>query len=299
MSHDLNDLRFFTMVAQAGGYAAAARKYGIARATLSRRVAALEEALGQRLIERSSRSFHLTDAGEALFARAREAISQAEAAFACLPGGETALRGRLRLAAPPSLLALGFYRLLVEFLQRHSGIELHIAATNRRVDLRAEGIDLALRVGDPSLAAPDLVVVPFCQIDHVFVHAPSLSLPENRPVSAMLETIPSLAWGPPDQAITWDLEGEGKRRETVALTPRLQVQDMAMLRQAALAGLGLAMMPRFLVAEDLAEGRLVEKSFALSAPTLRIHAVHLGVKHMRPALRVLLDDLKQAARHLR
>lgn len=296
--YDLNDLRLFAIVAQAGGYAAASRRTGLPRATLSRRVAALETALSTRLIERSSRSFRLTDAGQTLYDRGRDVLALAEDAFAAVESDAREPRGAVRFSVPPSLLRLSLDRMVLDYLAAHPQVTIHVEATNRRVDLQREGLDFAIRVGDPADQPPNHVILPFVAVDHVLVVAPRLAGLVAPTLAETLARIQPLAWGGAGGPAKWRLREASGSLRTVDLSPRLTVEDMEMLRKAALDGLGIARMPRFLVAAALESGDLIPVEADLVPLQLPIHAVHLGQKGMRPAVRHLLDWLKGAYQHV-
>lgn len=291
MKHNLNDLRLFVDVAEAANYAKASRASGVPRATLSRRINALEEALGLRLIERSSRSFRLTTAGQQLFDRAKEAIFQVDAAFDLLLSDTAEPQGKVRFAVAPSVLQLRLDAMIADYLAAFPRVSVQIEATNRRVDLLRDGFDFAIRAGTTGSGPQDLVVLPFASIEHVLVIAPELT-PLLRPTLAeTLEAIPALAWAATAQPASWRLEQTDGKMTRLNLSPRLSVEDMSALRKATLRGLGMALMPLVLVEEDLKAQRLSPVRLDLRAPTGRIHAVHLGKKGMRPVVRHLLDWL--------
>ena len=288
---DLNDLRLFVMVVEAGGYAAASRKHAIARATLSRRIAALEDDLGLRLIERSSRSFRLTQPGRLLFERGQQVVADAATAFAAIDETSAAPKGLVRIAVAPSVLQLKLDTMLGDYLGRNPKVQLQIEATNRRIDLAREGFDFVIRASASPRAGQDHVILPLAQIDHQLVIAPLWRDHLRDSLADSLRAIPSLAFAATGQPAAWRLQGRGAGLHRVDLEPRLCVEDMQMLRQAAVAGLGMALLPRILAAEDLAQGRLLPVDLDLRAPRGRIHAVHLGKKGMRPVVRHLLDHL--------
>lgn len=288
---DLNDLRLFVMVVEAGGYAAASRKHAIARATLSRRIAALEEDLGLRLIERSSRSFRLTQPGRLLFEQGQQVVADAATAFAAIDETSAAPKGVVRIAVAPSVLQLKLDAMLGEYLARNPLVQLQIEATNRRIDLAHEGFDFVIRASAAPRAGQDHVILPLAQIDHQLVIAPLWQDHLGDSLAESLRKIPSLAFAATGQPAAWHLQGRGAGLHRLDLEPRLCVEDMQMLRQAAVKGLGMALLPRILAADDLAQGRLVAVDLDLRAPRGRIYAVHLGKKGMRPVVRDLLDHL--------
>ncbi|MBI1621933.1 LysR substrate-binding domain-containing protein [Aquamicrobium zhengzhouense] len=296
MSHDLNDMRLFVQVAEAGGFAKASRQTGVPRATLSRRIAALEEAMGLRLIERSSRTFRLTGAGDAFFTRAKPAVDLADDAFAC---GSDVLGepvGTVRFAAPQSLLQLGLGKMVQRYLADHPRVSIQIEATNRRVDLLREGFDFAIRARESSSAPLDQVIVPFVEVEHVLAVAPSWRKEAGTTVASLIENVPVLAWAAAGEPAMWRLENGDGNLQRIVLKPRLTVEDMALLKDAAIAGLGVALLPRIMVKNELAAGTLVELKLDLKVPRGRLHAIHLGRKGMRPAVSHLLTWLKQEYR---
>lgn len=294
MQPDLNDLRLFVQVARAGGYAAASRETGTPRATLSRRIAGFEAQLGHRLIERSSRSFRLTASGEQLLARTEGLLGEAEAAIDALDTPGAAPRGAVRFAVAPSVLQLHLGEMVLEYLAEFPGVDLRIEATNRRVDLLREGFDFAIRAGDPASAAPDQVVLPLARVGHVLALAPELLPKARETLAETLTQIPPLSWAGATGPAHWRLQDRSGRRVTQPIAPRFAVADMALLQAAARAGLGIALLPRVMAAQDLAAGRLVALDLDLQAPEGRIHAVHTGSRGMRPVVRHLLDWLAQA-----
>lgn len=292
MDLDLNALRLFVQVVQAGGYAKASRDYGVPRATLSRRIAGLEAELGLRLIERSSRAFRLTPPGETLFARGQSILATAQLATEELERGQTDPQGLVRFAVAPSVLQLSLDRMIADYLAAHPAVTIQIAALNRRVDLMREGFDFAIRAGATRSGPLDQVVLPLAQMAHVLVVAPHWQTALRPSLRESLMHVPALAWAGSGQQPRWNLLDQNGKDITLPLTPRLAVEDMAALRHAALAGLGMALLPRVMARDDLAAGRLIAVDSDLRPPEGHIHAVHLGTKGMRPVVRHLLDWLK-------
>ncbi|MDQ2068240.1 LysR family transcriptional regulator [Xinfangfangia sp. CPCC 101601] len=294
MKHDLNDLRLFVDVAAASSYAKASRLTGVSRATLSRRIAGLEEELGLRLIERSSRTFRLTGPGQQLFDRAKDVVAAADAAFDMLEAEGADPQGEVRFAVAPSVLQLRLNDMIADYLAAFPRVSIQIEATNRRVDLLRDGFDFAIRAGETRSGPLDQVILPFASVEHVLVIAPELT-PFLRPtLTETLQQVPSLAWAAAAQPASWRVERSDGTTQPINLSPKLAVEDMAALRIAALRGLGIAMMPRIMVEDDLQAGRLVNIELDMRPPAGRIHAVHLGKKGMRPVVRHLLDWLAAA-----
>ena len=290
---DLNDLAYFAHVAEHGGFAAAERATGIPKSKLSRRIAALEAALGVRLIQRTTRRFALTDIGQRTLQHARAMLAEA-ASVQALAGEQTAApRGTVRLSCPPALLQLGVGDMLARFLNAWPLVTLRVQASNRNVDVWQDGVDLALRVRAPGAALPqDEVVRPLALSPHVLVAAPALLTSAAPPATpAELARLPTLGLGNSPEEARWLLAGPEGARAEVALQPRLVADDMGALLCAALAGVGCAALPRLLAHEPLARGALQEVLPGWAPPPGLVQAAFASRQGMRPAVRQLLDAL--------
>ena len=290
---DLNDLAYFAHVAEHGGFAAAERATGIPKSKLSRRIAALEAALGVRLIQRTTRRFALTDIGQRTLQHARAMLAEA-ASVQALAGEQTAApRGTVRLSCPPALLQHGVGDMLARFLNAWPLVTLRVQASNRNVDVWQDGVDLALRVRAPGAALPqDEVVRPLALSPHVLVAAPALLTSAAPPATpAELARLPTLGLGNSPEEARWLLAGPEGARAEVALAPRLVADDMGALLCAALAGVGCAALPRLLAHEPLARGALQEVLPGWAPPPGLVQAAFASRQGMRPAVRQLLDAL--------
>ena len=270
---DLNDLAYFAHVAEHGGFAAAERATGIPKSKLSRRIAALEAALGVRLIQRTTRRFALTDIGQRTLQHARAMLAEA-ASVQALAGEQTAApRGTVRLSCPPALLQLGVGDMLARFLNAWPLVTLRVRA--------------------PGAALPqDEVVRPLALSPHVLVAAPALLTSAAPPATpADLAQLPTLDLGNSPDEGRWRLSGPGGAQAEVPLAPRLVADDMGALLCAALAGVGCAALPRLLAHEPLARGALQEVLPGWAPPPGLVQAAFASRQGMRPAVRQLLDAL--------
>lgn len=302
--HDLNDLAYFTTVVDHGGFAPAERATGIPKSKLSRRVAELEERLGVRLLQRSTRRFALTDIGAEYVRHCRAMLAEAEAAEALIHEQTSEPRGMVRISCPPALLDDAVGDLLARFLNAWPQVRVTVLATNRRMDVWHDGIDLALRVrlapdapGRLSGAA-DEVVRPLAVSPHVLVAAPSLltnAPPPHEP--ADLARLPTLGLAPASlqpqapEAFDWFLHGPDGRTETVRHSPRLVADDMGALYNAALLGVGCASLPLLVVHEALQSGRLQPILPGWAPPAETVQAAYASRRGMRASVRQLLDAL--------
>ena len=193
---DLNDLYYFVKVVDHGGFAAAERAIGVQKSKLSRRVQQLEDRLGVRLINRSSRRFSVTEIGREYHDRCVAMLVEAEAADRVIAQVRAEPRGVIRVACPVALVNFQFGALFARFLAEYPQIELHLESTNRRVDVIAEGFDLAIRVRFPPLEPTDLVMRRLDTSTQCLVASPALMAGRSIASPADLHGVPSVAAGP-------------------------------------------------------------------------------------------------------
>lgn len=292
MVQDLNDLFYFAKVVEHGGFAAAGRVLGMPRSKLSRRVVLLEERLGVRLIQRSTRRFSVTEIGQEYYRHCRAVLVEAEAAQEVVERTRSRPQGLVRLSCPPGLLHVPVGEMLARFMAQNPLVQVQLDSTNRRVDVVAEGLDVALRVRFPPLEESDLVMRVLADSPQRLVASPDLLQGQPGPlVPADLHGLPSLDSGSPQDEHDWRLEGPGGATATVRHQPRLVTGDMIALRLAALQGLGVAQLPCLAVRRDLAEGRLVDVLPGWAPRPGIVHAVFPSRRGMLPSVRALLDFL--------
>ncbi|QFQ89877.1 LysR family transcriptional regulator (plasmid) [Paracoccus kondratievae] len=293
---DLNDFRLFAYVVDEGGFAAAGRRLGLPRSNVSRRIAALEERLGVRLIQRSTRSFTVTEIGRAFHRQCEAMLAEAEAASELIQREHAEPQGVVRVACPSSLIQFQIGAMLTRFLLTCPRVELHLESTNRQVDVLREGFDLALRVRFPPLDDSDLVVRRFGSDRQHLVAAPGL-LAADRARNGQLASphqavrLPSLAWNPDRNQHFWDLKHDDGQRVQVPHVPRLATQDMTALSEAVLAGVGIAQLPHMVAGRWLDSGALVEVLPGWRPRSGIIHAVFPTRRGLVPSVRKLIDHL--------
>ena len=293
--NDLNDLFYFAQVVEHAGFASAARTLGVPKSRLSRRIAALEERLGVRLIQRSTRRFSVTDIGRAYHQHCLAMLVEAEGAQEVIDRVKSEPGGKLLLSCPSGLLQWGVAAMLSRFMAQCPQLEISVDATARHVDVIGEGIDVALRVRFPPLEDSDLVARTLGYDEQHVVASPAL-LAAGPPVTlpADLSALPSLDFGPSGRTHAWRLEGPAGSIASVPLNPRLITDDMNLLRAAALSGVGAALLPSMVVADDLAAGRLQVVVPQWHAQAGVIQAVFPSRRGLIPAVRSLLDFLVAA-----
>lgn len=289
---DLNDLYYFTEVAQRGGFSAAARALQIPKSRLSRRIAELEQRLGARLMQRSTRRLHLTPIGEDFLARCKAMVVEAQAAQELIERGVAEPRGRLRVSCPIQLAQGPLAQALPAFQARFSKVQIELEATNRRVDVIAEGIDVAIRARAPSLQSAELVSKPLGISRRYLVASRALVESIGTPQTlADLHRYPSLGQLASDGRYFWKLNAPDGETALFEHHPRLITDDMMVLRQSAIAGVGIVQLPQLLCEDDLSSGRLVILLPEWKAESDLIHAAYFSRRQNIPAVQEFLRFL--------
>jgi DNA-binding transcriptional LysR family regulator len=291
---DLNNLYFFARVVDFGSYTAAAEALGLQTSKLSRRVGALESELGVRLLNRTTRKLSLTEAGKTFHRHCVALIAEAEAAKDAINQTLSSPRGVVRVSCPTGLLQGGVADILARYLTAHPQVRIALEATNRRVDVVDEGIDLAIRVRVPPLEDSDLAMRSFGPSQMILVGSPALVAALGQPqVLADIERMPTLSMGTVGKEHSWRFVDTDSKQAELIHSPRLSTDDLYALRQAAICGVGVACLPALVVADDLSGGALVRLLPSLSSRSGVVHAVFPSRRGMVPAVRSLLDSLSE------
>lgn len=291
---DLNDLYYFAQVVEHQGFAPASRALRMHKSKLSRRVAALEERLGVQLIQRSSRRFSITDIGQEFFGHCRAMLVEADAADEVIAYRRSEPQGIVRLTCPTALLNVRIGGFLADYLALHPKVTLQLEATNRRVDVIAEGIDVAIRARPPPLENSELVLRVFAERSWKLVGAPELVGSLRAPdVPADIHRFPTVGMCPPNGVHVWEFTQPTGLQISIHHDPRLITDDMMALRDAAVRGIGLVQLPSFVVSDELKAGRLVHL-LPDWIPNLGIvHAVFSSRRGLLPSVRSLIDYLAE------
>ncbi|VFR41040.1 Transcriptional regulator, LysR family [plant metagenome] len=288
---DLNDLYYYVQVVDHAGFAPAGRALGIPKSKLSRRIALLEDRLGTRLIQRSTRRFAVTEIGQSYYAHCKAMLVEADAADDAIAMTHAEPRGTIRMTCPIALLDAQVADMLGAFMVEHPLVTIHLEETNRVVDVVGEGIDIAIRVRPPPLEDSDLVLRVLAERGQCLVASPALLAGSVPAVPADLSGLPSMAVGLPQHEHLWDLIGPDGARASIHHRPRLVTRGMLALRAAALAGVGVVQLPSMLVREQLARGELVQVIPGWAPRREIVHAVFASRRGLLPAVRALLEDL--------
>lgn len=269
---DLEGLAIFARVVELRSFAAAAEDLKLSKATVSKAVTRLENNLGARLFNRSSRRLALTDAGKALAERAARLLHDAEQLEAEAMEGAAAPRGLVRLAAPMSFGLIELGPILPDFLAAYPQVSLDLHLSDATVDLIGEGFDMALRIA----ALPDsaLIARRLCPVKRLLVAAPAYLDRGGRPTHpAHLADHACLGYANLPSPETWRFVNPAGEEASVRATGPLRANNADVMMPALLAGAGLAVAPDFIVREALADGRLEVAMPGWAMPPIALHLV--------------------------
>jgi len=278
---DLNALADFNLVATHKGFGKASRATGRSKATLSRRISDLEEALGVRLIERGTHRLELTEAGELLWARTEEPMREVADAMAAAREGVSTPRGRLRVAAPLLFSQLALGRLSARFMAAYPEVRVEVVAEDRVVDLVDERFDVAIR---PNPRQDNTLVGRcFARDTLVVAAAPSVPIPvveHDNPIP-----VPAVVMNYREGEL-WSVDGG---RLTLEPRPVMHLSSLLMVRDAVVAGGGVALLPESILWDHLAKGKLVQ--WGKSGQDVELWVLHTSRRLPSPKVRAFVDFL--------
>jgi DNA-binding transcriptional LysR family regulator len=291
---DLNDLYYFAVVVEHGGFAAAERALGIPKSRLSRRISQLETDMGVRLLQRSTRRFAVTDVGQGVYRHAQTMLAEAQAAREVVDRLSAQPRGVVRVSVPVSLAQQEIPAFLPDFLALYPEVRVQLLVSNRRFDLINEGVDVALRVRAKLEDDGNLVLRTFGPIQSLLVASPKYLDGMGRPQrpSDIAEHV-TLSMNEEENAQRWQLHGPGDVVETVELRPRVAGFDFPLLRSLARRGVGITLLPENLCAELVRAGELEVVLPGWRLPEGICHAVFASRRGLLPAVRVFIDFLAE------
>lgn len=292
--YDLNDLYYFAMVVDHGGFAAAERALGIPKSRLSRRISQLENDFGVRLLQRSTRRFAVTDVGISVHRHAQTMLAEAQAAREVVDRLSAEPRGVVRVSVPVALAQMQLPKLLPMFLNQYPKVRLQLNVSNRRVDVINEGYDVALRVRSRLDDDGSLVMRSFGQVRELLVASPKYLNRAGRPKDPDdLAVHVTLSISEDEARQRWELHGPDGEIRRVDLQPRVAGFDFPLLQAMAKDGFGITMLPETVCAEAVHRGELevVLPSWSLSQGIC--HAVFASRRGLLPAVRVFIDFLAE------
>ncbi len=289
---DLNDLYYFAMVVDHGGFAAAERALGIPKSRLSRRITQLETDMGVRLLQRSTRRFAVTDVGNSVYRHAQTMLAEAQAAREVVDRLTAEPRGVVRVSIPVGLAQQQMPMLLPEFLARYPQVRLQLHVSNRKVDLINEGFDVAMRVRSKLDDDGGLIIRSFGQMQELLVASPRYLNGMGRPTDPdELAQHVTLSINEDEVRQRWELHGPDGEIRRVELKPRVSGFDFPMLRSLAEQGVGITLLPETLCAQQVRDGTLEVVLPQWRLPQGIFHAVFASRRGLLPAVRVFIDFL--------
>ncbi len=291
---DLNALVIFAKVVDAKGFSEAARRLGIPLSTVSRRVAELESQLGLRLLERSTRSLRLTDAGAEVLEHARRSAELSESVDHIVSYQLSNVTGMLRLASLPSISDSLLAPIVGAFQTSYPNVSVRVLVTERMVEHVTEGIDISLWLG--ALKDSNLVARPILNYRHRLVATPEYLVRHGEPASPdelLTHRLLAFSFGTTERR--WTFGAQAKAQQTIAFKPYLQMNDYAGRATAMLSQVGIGDLPPIVLPELLASGRLVEVMPAWRFRPMDLALVHLGNRHMPQHVRLFKEFAIQMA----
>lgn len=288
----LEDLRLFTLVAEGRSFTRAAEKLGLSKSAASRRVAELETRLGARLFNRTTRHISLTQVGEGFYHRVSQILDSLEEAERSVVSQHAAPRGVLKLAAPMSFGVKHLADAIARFMDQYPEVEIDMDLSDRFVDLVEEGYDMAVRIG--RLKDSSLVARKLCPARIIVCASPGYlerqGVPQTPADLAQHHCLLYTGSANPEQ---WPFRAAPGSEEVrmARVGGRLRANNGDALREAALAGQGITLLPSFIVGDDLAHGRLVPVLMEHTVSQSAVFAVYPASRHLSPKVRVFVDFL--------
>ena len=291
---DFNDLGYFASVVEHHGFSAAARATGVEKTRLSRRVAALEQRLGVRLLQRSTRSLALTEAGQRFYDHCVAAVEGARVAYESIADLRREPAGTVRMSCAQMMAQSYLAPILPDFLALHPKVDLILDATDREVNLIDERVDLVLRAKLEIEDVLGLVAKPLGSARRILVASPAyLGRIDPPSVPRALSGCDTLARPAElfEGMVRWELNGPGAEAVVVQIAPRLVANDMRLLLEAAIHGVGIALLPEPIVAAAISTGLLAQVLPDWTTTTHRIYLLYPSPRGMLPSVRSLIDYL--------
>jgi DNA-binding transcriptional LysR family regulator len=284
----------FVRVARLGSFSAAARELGVAPSVITKRITQLEKSLDAQLVVRSTRGLALTSAGDRILPRFVRLLAEFDEIFGGDPGERPRLEGHLRIKSPTTIATEFVGKLVAEFQYQHPGVSVDLVMMDRSVNPLEEGFDLAL--GALPVSYPNVIDVPVCQYELVTCCAPAYlkgKSPPRHPTELVdYECLTTILF-----RTTWVFESS-RGALSVEVHSRLHASDSRVLREAAIRGLGIAILPRFLADEPIREGTLVPILQDFPVATFWLKALVPRMKMNRPVIRELVAFLKSGLQEL-
>jgi DNA-binding transcriptional LysR family regulator len=290
-----DDLMALVAVVDAGGFSAASRRFDIPVSRLSRRVAALEHQLGVTLISRNARKFQVTDVGRRIYEHGLSMRAQAQNAVTIARESQDEPTGHLRVQCPMALGASLVGSLAIEFIRKYPRAAVTLVTTDGRSSAFSDPVDLLIQPSTRTLPDSSLVARKLVDSHYLLVASPALLDAMPRPsVPQDLGACPVIGWTFSTPSSRWLLAHPEQGTAEVVVEPRFSTDNLMLVRDAALAGVGVAQLPEVLCDADLRAGRLQVVLPGWTPPTITIHALFPSRRVLTPGGRTFLEMLAQA-----
>jgi len=284
---DLNDIVVFARVVEAGSFTAAARLLAMPKTTVSRRIAALEREVGVRLLQRTTRSLNLTDAGRLYYEQSSLGLRTIEEANLRLAQARAEPSGTIRISAPVGFGGHFLIRAVVDFLALYSKTNVELRLTDDRLNLVEDGIDLAFRTG--ILQDSTLIARKLGSTHRLLCASPDYLARQGMPESpADLTHHQCVIAGPSASGAHWLLEGP-RGQETVVVAGRFAANEMQAVVAAALAGFGVAQLPQAIAEGLIDDGRLQRVLGDYTTPAGGLHVLYPSSRHLSPLVKAFIE----------
>jgi DNA-binding transcriptional LysR family regulator len=284
---DLNDIVMFARVVEAGSFTAAARLLGMPKTTVSRRVAALEREVGVRLLQRTTRSLNMTDAGRLYYEHSSLALRTIEDANLQLAEARAEPSGTIRISSPVGFGGHFLTAMVFDFLAAHPKTRVELRLTDDRLNLVEHGIDLAFRTG--VLADSTLIARKLGATYRILCASPAYLARRGVPAAAAdLVRHHCVIAGPSTANTTWVLDGP-HGQETVTVTGRFAANEMQAVIAAAIAGYGIAQLPSGIVEAPIRDGQLCRVLDGYTTPAGGLYVVYPSSRHLSPLVKAFIE----------
>jgi DNA-binding transcriptional LysR family regulator len=289
---DLNDIVVFTKVVETKSFTGAADLLGLPKSTVSRKLAQLEERLGVRLVQRTTRKLALTEIGEAYYTRCARIVADVHAAEQLVTDMQATPRGRLRVTASVDFSTRFLGAIVAEFLAEHLDVNVELEANDRVIDLIEEGFDVAVRFGQ--MPESTLIARRLCNVHLILCAAPSYLAKHPGPTQIEeLDAHDHVLFTPQGRNQTWTIY-RGDVTYEFGGPARLASNNYGAVRDVALAGGGIALMSDFAVADEIRTGSLVRVLPEWATRPTEVHAVYPARQNLPPRLTLFLDHLAKS-----
>jgi DNA-binding transcriptional LysR family regulator len=289
---DLNEMAIFVRVVEAGSFTGAAKALGLPKSTVSRKITQLEERLGVRLIQRTTRSLSLTDTGSAYHSHCSRILGEIEEANIAVTQMQSTPTGTLRITAPVLFGSTVLSGLIAEYMELHPQVNIDLVLSDQVVDLVQEGIDVAFRVGqleDSSLIGRylgDVKAILCASADYV----DRFGKPSHPEEINDHQVISATGWN------QWSLKGPNEQEVNINIKPRLKVNDLSSLYTLALSGAGIAALPVLIAASAIKTKNLVPILCDWPFEAHPIHALYASNRHLSAKVRSFVDFVIERVR---